>query len=129
MVNEHTPRSTHRLRGGLRRDRGGIRTVPGLYRELPPHELDSSGPDGSGLEIHDVYYWGIQVMKRGHVPMLNVDYDPGGCGCFRDWLHSEREYRTDNQVTTGYFEPPFPAETVCDHATSLLKPMRMSGTP
>jgi hypothetical protein len=83
---------------------------------------DSSGPDGSGLEIHDVYYRGIQLMKRGHVPMLNVDYDPGGCGCFRDWLHSEMEYRTDNQVTTGYYEPPFPAETVCDHATDPFVP-------
>ena len=83
---------------------------------------DSSGPSGSGLEIRDAYYRGFLVFKRAHVPMLNVDYDPGGCGCFRDWLDSEQTYRTDNPVTSGYYQPPFPAETVCDHATNPLVP-------
>ena len=76
----------------------------------------SSGPSGSGLEIHDVYYRGRLVLKRGHVPILNVDYDPNGCGCFRDWLYSEKTYRTENELAPGYFEPPYPPETVCDHA-------------
>ncbi len=50
----------------------------------------SSGSDGSGLEIRDVRYRGRLVMKRGHVPILNVEYEPGGgCGCFRDWSDSE----------------------------------------
>jgi len=79
---------------------------------------DSSGPSGSGLEIRNAHYRGILVLKRGHVPILNVDYDENGCGCFRDWLDSERAYLTDNHIEPGYFEPPFPAETVCDHATS-----------
>ena len=83
---------------------------------------DSSGASGSGLEIREAYYRGIQVFKRAHVPMLNVDYDPGGCGCFRDWLYSEKPYRTDNQVEPGYFEPEFPPETVCDRATNPLVP-------
>ncbi len=83
---------------------------------------DSSGPSGSGIEIRNAYYRGILVLKRGHVPILNVDYDDGGCGCFRDWLDSERSYRTDNQIEPGYLEPPFPAETVCDHATSPSVP-------
>ena len=83
---------------------------------------DSSGPSGSGLEIRDAYYRGNLVFKRAHVPMLNVDYDPGGCGCFRDWLHSEQTYRTDNPIAPGYYQPPFPAETVCDHATNPLVP-------
>ena len=83
---------------------------------------DSSGPSGSGLEIRDAYYRGVLVFKRAHVPILNVDYDPGGCGCFRDWLHSEHTYRTDNQVEPGYYEPSYPAETVCDRATNPLVP-------
>ena len=29
---------------------------------------DSSGPNGSGLEISNVYYNGHLVMRRGHVP-------------------------------------------------------------
>jgi hypothetical protein len=53
----------------------------------------SSGVDGSGLEIRDVRYRGRLVMKRGHAPILNVEYDPGGgCGCFRDWSDSETGY-------------------------------------
>jgi hypothetical protein len=83
---------------------------------------DSSGASGSGLEIRDAYYRGILVFKRAHVPMLNVDYDPGGCGCFRDWLYSEHDYRTSNQIVPGYFEPDSPAETVCDRATNPLVP-------
>lgn len=82
----------------------------------------SSGPSGSGLEISDVYYRGHLVLKRGHVPMLNVDYNPGGCGCFRDWMFSESSYRTTSSLFAGYFEPPFPAETVCDHATDPFTP-------
>ena len=35
-----------------------------------------SGGAGSGLEIRDVYYNGHLVMKRGHVPILNVEYLP-----------------------------------------------------
>jgi hypothetical protein len=40
----------------------------------------SSGSNGSGLEIREVYYNNHLVLKRGHVPILNVKYDPGGCG-------------------------------------------------
>ncbi len=78
----------------------------------------SSGTRGSGLELRDVHYNGHLVLKRAHAPMLNVEYEPGGCGCFRDWSHSEYRYRTDNELAGGYFEPPFPAETVCDRSTT-----------
>jgi hypothetical protein len=45
---------------------------------------------GAGLEIRDVRYDGRLIMARGHVPILNVEYDPGGgCSCFRDWSYSE----------------------------------------
>jgi hypothetical protein len=83
---------------------------------------DSSGPSGSGLEVRDAHYRGTKVLKRAHVPILNVDYDDGGCGCFRDWLDSEHPYRTDDEVEPGYYEPPFPPETVCDRATDPSVP-------
>ncbi|HQP42151.1 MAG TPA: hypothetical protein PLV66_00685 [Thermoanaerobaculales bacterium] len=83
---------------------------------------ESSGPSGSGLEIRDAHYRGTLVFKRAHVPILNVDYDDGGCGCFRDWLDSEQAYRTDNPIEPGLYQPPFPPETVCDHATNPLAP-------
>ena len=57
-------------------------------------------PDGTGLEIRDVYYNGRMVMKRGNVPVLNVEYDPGvGCGCFRDWQDREVRFEADGVVT------------------------------
>ena len=50
----------------------------------------SSGTDGSGVEIRNVYYNGRLVFKRAHAPIINVEYDPGaGCSCFRDWSDSE----------------------------------------
>ena len=41
---------------------------------------ESSGVDGSGLELHDVRYKGKLVLARAGVPLINVDYEPGGCG-------------------------------------------------
>ncbi|MEM8962843.1 MAG: hypothetical protein AAGD38_15265 [Acidobacteriota bacterium] len=84
---------------------------------------DSSGPRGSGLELRDVYYNDILVMKRAHAPMLNVEYDAGGCGCYRDWSYAENDIRADNQVSPGFFEPTFDAETVCDNSTSDSSPV------
>jgi len=49
----------------------------------------SAGIDGSGLELHNVHYRGYLILRRAHTPILNVEYDPGGCGCFRDWSDSE----------------------------------------
>ncbi len=62
---------------------------------------NSSGADGSGLEILNVYYRGRLVLKRGHVPVLNVEYEPGGCGCFRDWSHSETGYCVTPRTGSG----------------------------
>src|SRR5262249_35139908 len=45
---------------------------------VPPDE--SSGTDGSGLELRNVFYKGHLVLYRAHLPILNVKYDPGGCG-------------------------------------------------
>lgn len=45
--------------------------------------------EGSGIEVRDVRYKGKSVLKRGHAPILNVKYHPGGCGSFRDWQDSE----------------------------------------
>ena len=73
----------------------------------------SSGMNGSGLEIRNVYYNGHLVMKRGHVPMLNVDYDPGGCGCYRDWQNQEIVFHANNPISPGYAEPTVPPTTVC----------------
>lgn len=54
----------------------------------------STGGEGSGIEVRDVKYRGKSVLKRGHLPVLNVKY-VSSCGPFRDWQYSE-----------GYFQIP-----------------------
>ena len=61
----------------------------------PVWELDVYRPgnrttvNSSGLEIRNVFYRGRKVFERAGVPVLNVEYDEGGCGCFRDWQDRE----------------------------------------
>lgn len=80
---------------------------------------NSSGIDGSGLEITSVYYNGKKVLHRGHIPVLNVQYDPGGCGgsnlSYRDWANELVRFEADNVIRPGYAEPTVPPQTVCDH--------------
>ena len=54
----------------------------------------STGGEGSGIEIRDVKYRGKSVLKRAHLPVLNVKY-VNSCGPFRDWQYAE-----------GYFQIP-----------------------
>ena len=77
---------------------------------------DSSGQNGSGLEVANVYFNGYLVMKRGHVPIVNVLYPSGGCGgCYRDWMFTERGFLANNVVSAGYAEPTPPCpQTVCE---------------
>lgn len=84
----------------------------------------SSATNGSGIEIREAFYKGHLVLKRGHVPILNVQYDVGSCGganhCYRDWLTSEQPFLVDNPCPPpltagcGYAEPSCPPITVCE---------------
>ncbi len=79
----------------------------------------SSGIDGSGLELYKVFYKGKQVFRRAHLPVMNVIYDPGGCGgrdrSYRDWQNQLRAFEANNILQPGYAEPTRPPKTVCDH--------------
>lgn len=76
--------------------------------------------NGDGLQIYNVKYRGVKVVKRADIPILNVQYEPGGCGgaklCYRDWFWEESPFtcspRTADGVCSGTLEPP---ETVCNH--------------
>ena len=80
--------------------------------------VDSSGIDGSGLEITNVTYNGRLVLGRGHIPVVNVKYDPGGCGgldlSYRDWNRELVRFEADNVIRPGYAEPTRTPRTVCD---------------
>ncbi len=56
----------------------------------------SSGTRASGIEVQNVNYLGKRVLTRGHVPILNVQYDRNLCGPYRDW-----NYQEDNFTAIG----------------------------
>ncbi len=66
-----------------------------LWEMLVIRPSASSGTMGSGIELRDVKYKGKSVMKRGHAPVLNVEYPSGVCGPYRDWQYAE-----------GFFDAP-----------------------
>src|ERR1019366_6252377 len=78
----------------------------------------SSGVDGSGIELRDVFYKGKLVLRRAGIPVLNVNYDPGGCGSLRDWQNAPMNFESDGFVPppgSRYAEPTKPPRTMCDH--------------
>ncbi len=62
-----------------------------LWEMLVVRPSASSGASGeqSGIEVRDVKYKSKSVLKRGHAPILNVQYINNTCGPFRDWQYSE----------------------------------------
>ena len=81
----------------------------------PPNQ--SSGIDGSGLELRHVFYKGKRVFWRANMPVLDVLYDqPSGfCGpTYRDWLNELQAFDANNVVSPGYAEPTITPKTVCD---------------
>jgi hypothetical protein len=89
--------------------------------------INSSGANGSGLELSDVKYSGTLVLSRAHIPILNVKYVPnpgpipGACGganlCYRDWLFSEQTFQcaptVSDGICTGTTTPASPPPTFC----------------
>ena len=67
---------------------------------------DSSGTNGSGVELRWVDYRGQRVLDRAHVPILNVLYGSAGqhlhCGpSYRDWLNQEACLKADGTEPYG----------------------------
>ncbi len=88
-------------------------------------QLSRPSPNGSGVEIFEVMYNGHLVMERGNVPLLNVQYGTGGCGCFRDWMDSEADFEAIEDGacpgaggSNGICEVSNDPVTICDCAPS-----------
>lgn len=79
----------------------------------------SAGVDGSGLQLTGVRYRDKQVLHMAHLPVLNVRYEPGGCGgsfrSLRDWQTGLRAFEANNPISFCRAEPTSPPKTVCDH--------------
>ena len=67
---------------------------------LRPSASSGANLERSGLEIRDVKYRGKSVLKRGHVPILNVQY-VSSCGPFRDWQYSEEFFNAPEAGSTN----------------------------
>ena len=75
----------------------------------------SSGTLGSGIELRSVAYRGKRVLRRAHVPILNVRYDGDACGPYRDWQWQEGMLVANGtDVAPGFRLCPDPAQTVLD---------------
>jgi hypothetical protein len=62
----------------------------------------SDGYWGSGIELWNVNYKGVRVLKRASVPILNVQYFQNKCGPYRDWQNEEYTFQADvNKVLSG----------------------------
>src|SRR6185295_2837597 len=80
-------------------------------------------PDGEGIRLTDVFYKGRKIWKDAGIPVLNVKYNPGGCGgcglCFRDWFDQERSFSCAPSPSSGFCTGTTTAvSTVCNHPGS-----------
>jgi len=83
----------------------------------------SLGTNGSGVTLRDVFYRGKLVLKRAHVPILNVRYDGPGlgfCGPFRDWLYEENWFQADGtDVAQGIRQCNTRPQTILESGTDM----------
>lgn len=89
-----------------------------LWNFLAIRPSASSGADASGIELQKVRFRGRLVLKRAHVPILNVSYDGNSCGPFRDWEYAESQFNADptngTNVAPGVRSCTVPATTQLD---------------
>jgi hypothetical protein len=73
----------------------------------------SVGTNGSGIELRAVAYKGKRVLRRAHVPILNVRYDGDACGPYRDWQWEEGMIQADgSDPAPGFRLCTAPAKTI-----------------
>ncbi|MDQ6787658.1 MAG: hypothetical protein M3033_12695 [Acidobacteriota bacterium] len=64
--------------------------------------ISSGNPaERSGIEIRNVKYKGKSVLKRAHVPVLDVQYENDFCGPFRDWQYAENFFNAPAEGATN----------------------------
>ena len=88
---------------------------------LHPACTSSVQPDGTGLELRNVFYDGHLVLERAHMPVLNVKYDGDVCGPYRDWLTSENCFQAEGVDAAPGFRvtSAIPPTTFCESGTDL----------
>ena len=78
----------------------------------------SGGTRGSGVELTNVSYRGRKVLARAMVPILNVQYQNGACGPYRDWQWQEGSFSaTGTNVAAGVRRTTTPPQTILENGT------------
>jgi hypothetical protein len=86
-----------------------------LWSLIAVRPAASSGTMGSGIELRSVAYLEKRVLRRAHVPILNVRYSRDQCGPFRDWQNEEGRFEArGDDVAPGFRLCPQPARTFLD---------------
>ncbi len=77
---------------------------------------NSSGPRGSGLELRNIHFRGVLLVKRSHAPILFAEYKDGqGGNCYRDWKDENSNLIAEPAVRNVLGTPVnFTATTNCD---------------
>jgi hypothetical protein len=86
-----------------------------LWRFVAVRPAASSGTNGSAIELRTVTYRGKRVLRRAHVPILNVRYDGDACGPYRDWQDEEGWVdATGDDEAPGFRLCPTPARSILE---------------
>lgn len=97
-------------------NRGG--TEVWNFLAVRPSMSSGNSSERSGIELQNVKYRGKMVLKRAHVPILNVKYDGNACGPFRDWQYQEGMFQTDavafSDIGPGFRVTKTPATTALE---------------
>lgn len=78
---------------------------------------------GSGIEVLNVNYRGQRILSRGHMPILNVQYEAPippqtGCGPYRDWLDSQSNFTANGtDLASGIRLCSSPPQTILESGT------------
>lgn len=88
-----------------------------LWRLLVIRPTASSGETDqrSAIELREVDFRGQRVLRRAHVPILNVRYAGDACGPYRDWQWEEGMFRAVGaDPAPGFRMCGAPAKTALD---------------
>ncbi len=71
------------------------------FLAIRPSASSGASSERSGIELQNVKYRGKSVLKRAHVPVLNVKYDGNFCGPYRDWQYQEGYFQANGTDVPG----------------------------
>jgi hypothetical protein len=96
--------------------RGGVE-IWNLVVVTPSISSGGTHNNGSGIEVLNVNYRGQRVLTRGHMPILNVQYDRS-CGPYRDWLNSQSNFSANgSDLAPGIRLCSSPPQTILESGT------------